>query len=99
MDLKVVKSNPKILLSHKNNLGIFNFKLAITVSKKVSKKSVIRNRIRRKLQEEFLKNFKKENNHVPYWLLVKLKGGNFYNNEKELLEEFKFLIVKTGLLK
>ena len=99
MDFKIVKSNPNILRSHKINSGLLNFKLAITVSKKVSKKSVIRNRIRRLLQETFLKNFNNSNNHVPYWVLVNLKGGNFCNYEDELLKEFQFLIIKSGLLK
>ena len=99
MDLKVAKSNPQILISHKNFSNLSNFRLAIAISKKVSKKSVVRNRIRRKLHESFLKNFKLENNHVPYWVLVNLIGGNFINAESELLKEFQFLISKTGLLK
>ena len=99
MDFKIVKSNPNILRSHKINNDLLNFKLAITVSKKVSKKSVIRNRIRRLLQETFLKNFNKSNNHVPYWVLVNLKGGNFYNDENELLMEFQSLIIRSGLFK
>jgi len=99
MDLRFVKSNPQILISHRNISGILNFKLAITISKKVSKKSVERNRIRRILQESFLKNFKKEYNHIPYWVLVNLKGGNSFNDEGQLLKEFHYLIIKTGLLK
>tara|TARA_B100000614_G_scaffold196073_1_gene177371 strand:+ start:93 stop:479 length:387 start_codon:yes stop_codon:yes gene_type:complete len=99
MDLKVVKSNPDILISHKNFSNLSNFRLAIAISKKVSKKSVVRNRIRRILHESFLKNFKEENNHIPYWVLVNLRGENFINAESELLKEFQFLISKTGLLK
>ncbi len=99
MDFKVAKSCPQILASHKNNLFINNFKLAITVSKKVSKKSVIRNKIKRLLHENFLKNFKRQDNHVPYWVLVNLKIGTFCNYEAELLEEFQNLFYKTGLLK
>ena len=99
MDFKIAKSCPKLLLSHKNNTSINNFKIAITVSKKVSKKSVVRNKIRRVLQENFLKNFKKEYNHIPYWVVVNLKGGTFYNYETELLKEFQTLFFKTGLLK
>tara|TARA_B100000927_G_scaffold234225_1_gene194623 strand:+ start:587 stop:973 length:387 start_codon:yes stop_codon:yes gene_type:complete len=99
MDLKVVKSKPEILISHKNFSKSLNFRLAIAISKKVSKKSVVRNRIRRKLHENFLKNFKEGNNHIPYWVLVNLKGGNFINTDRELLNEFQFLISKTGLLK
>jgi len=99
MDLKVVKSKPDILISHKISSELSNFRLAIAISKKVSKSSVVRNRIRRKLHENFLNNFKVENNHVPYWVLVNLKGGNFSNRESELVKEFQFLISKTGLMK
>ena len=99
MDLKVIKSKPEILISHRISSKLSNFRLAIAISKKVSKKSVIRNRIRRKFHETFLKNFKKENNHNPYWVLVNLKGGSFINGESELLKEFQLLISKIGLLK
>ena len=99
MDFKIVKSCPQILESHKNYDFTNNFKLAITISKKVSKKSVVRNKIRRMLQENFLKNFKKDYNRIPYWVLVNLKVGSFYNYETELLNEFQTLLFKTGLVK
>ena len=99
MDLRVARSCPVILMSHKNFSFTNNFKLAISVSKKVSKRSVVRNKIRRMLQEDFLKNFKKDYNHIPYWVLVNLKGGSFFNYETELLIEFQTLFFKTGLLK
>jgi len=99
MDFKVAKSSPNLLLTHKNYSYINNFKIAITVSKKVSKKSVIRNKIRRMLHEYFLKNFKKDYDHVPYWVLVNLKSGNFYDYETELLKEFQILLIKIGLIK
>ena len=99
MDFKIAKSAPQIFFSHKNFNFTNNFKLAITVSKKVSKKSVVRNKIRRMLQENFLKNFKEEHNHIPYWVIVNLKKGTFCNYETELLEEFQTLFFKIGLLK
>ena len=99
MDFKISKSCPQILISHKNHSFQNNFKLAITISKKVSKKSVIRNKIRRMLHECFLKNFKNDYNHIPYWVLVNLKNGNFYNYESELIKEFQTLLLKIGLLK
>jgi len=99
MDFRIAKSNPNILRSHKINNGLSNFKIAITVSKKVSKKSVVRNRIRRLLQETFLKEFNQDFNHIPYWVLVNLKCGDFCNNESKLLKEFQFLIIKSGLFK
>ena len=99
MDFRIAKTNSAVLRSHKITHGFSNFKIAITVSKKVSKKSVVRNRIRRLLQETFLKEFSKNYNHVPYWVLVNLRSGDFCNNENELLKEFQFLIIKSGLFK
>ena len=99
MDFKIAKSSPQILLSHNNFNFTNNFKLAITVSKKVSKKSVVRNKIRRMLQESLLKNFKEEYNHIPCWVIVNLKSGIFCNYETELLKEFQTLFFKTVLLK
>ena len=98
MTLKIAKSNPQILISHKKVERLNNFKIAIAISKKVSKKAVVRNKLRRLLQDGLLKNFSKENNHKPYWLLVNLKAGDFYNDKVKLLEEFQYLISKTGLL-
>ena len=99
MTFKIARSNPKILASHKSIYDLNNFKIAITISKKVSKKAVVRNKIRRVLQDCLLKNFTHEYNHKPYWLLVNLKSDNFYNNKIELLEEFQHLIFKSGLFK
>ena len=99
MTFKIAKSNPKILISHNNIHSLNNFKIAITISKKVSKKAVDRNKIRRILQAGLLKDFSKENNHKPYWLLVNLKASNFYNDKIKLLEEFEHLIFKSGLFK
>ena len=99
MSFKIARSNPKILISHKNIESLNNFKIAIAISKKVSKKAVERNKIRRILHDGLLKSLSKENNHKPYWLLVNLKAGNFYNDKINLLEEFQYLIFKSGLFK
>ena len=84
MTFKIARSNPKILISHKNTYSLDNFKIAITISKKVSKKAVVRNKIRRILHADLLKIFSQVNNHKPYWLLVNLKAGIFYNKIKLL---------------
>ena len=99
MTFKVARSNPEILLSHKLRNTSDNLKVAIAISKKVSKKAVERNKLRRILQDSLLKNFSQQNNHKPYWLLVNLKAGNFYNDKINLLEEFQHLIFKSGLFK
>ena len=99
MTFKIARSNPKILVSHNNIYSLNNFKIAIVISKKVSKKAVVRNKIRRILQDFLLKKFCQENNHKPYWLLVNLKPSGSYNDKIKLLEEFQHLVFKSGLLK
>ena len=99
MTFKVAKSNPEILFSHKFKNTSDNLRVAISVSKKVSKKAVVRNKLRRVLQEWLIKNNQKINNHKPHWLLVNLKIGDFYNHENKLLEEFQNLMFKSRLIK
>ena len=99
MTFKVARSNPEILLTHKLTNNLNKFRIAIAVSKKVSKKAVERNKLRRILQEWLLTNIKKINNHKPYWLLVNLKFGDFHNDKKRLLEEFQNLMFKSNLIK
>jgi len=99
MTFKVASSNSDILLTHKISDTSNKFRVAIAISKKVSKKAVERNKLRRILQEWILTNIKKINNHKPYWLLVNLKIGDFYNDENKLLEEFQNLMFKSQLIK
>ncbi len=99
MTFKVARSNPAILLTHNFTNTSKNFRVAITISKKVSKKAVERNKLRRILQEWLLTNIPKINNHKPYWLLVNLKFGDFCNDRNRLLEEFQNLMFKSSLIK
>ena len=99
MTFKLARSNPKILLSHNYKNTPDNLKVAIAISKKVSKKAVERNKIRRLLQNWLLTNIQKINNHKPYWLLVNLKFGDFCNDKSRLLEEFQNLMFKSHLIK
>ena len=99
MTFKVARANKSILLSHKLINTNDNLRIAIAISKKVSKKAVDRNKIRRLLQDWLLTNIKKINNHKPYWLLVNLKYGDFYNDKNKLLEEFQNLMFKSRLIK
>ena len=99
MTFKVVRSNPEILLTHKVTNTSNKFRVAIAISKKVSKKAVERNKLRRILQDWLIKNIQNINNHKPYWLLVNLKFGDFYNDKNKLLEEFQNLMFKSNLIK
>ena len=99
MSFKVATSNPEILSKHNLTNTTNNFRIAISISKKVSKKAVERNKIRRILQEWLLTNIQKINSHKPYWLLVNLKFGDFCNDKDRLLEEFQNLMYKAQLIK
>ena len=99
MNFKLARAKPEILRSHKILSNINDFKIAISVSKKVSKKAVERNKIRRMLHQFLLNNFNRTNNHKPYWLLVNLNVGDFYNDKDKLLKEFQYLMFKSGLTK
>ncbi len=99
MTFKVASSNTDILLTHKLSNTSNKLRVAIAISKKVSKKAVERNKLRRILQEWLLTNIQKINNHKPYWLLVNLKIGNFCNDKSRLLEEFQNLMFKSRLIK
>ena len=98
MTFKVARSNPEVLSSHKLKNTSNNLRVAISISKKVSKKAVERNKIRSIFQEWLLTNIQK-NNHKPYWLLVNVRSDNFCNDKKALLEEFQNLMFKSNLIK
>ena len=99
MTFKVARSKPELLESHGFKNGSNNLRIAIAISKKVAKKAVDRNKIRRVLQEWLVINISKINNHKPYWLLVNLKVGDFCNDKNKLLEEFQNLMFKSRLIK
>ena len=98
MSFKVARSNPAILLTHKFKSTSNNFRVAIAISKKVSKKAVERNKLRRIFQEWLSRNIQLEDNHKPYWLIVNLKTGASFNERIKLLEEFRNLMFKSGLI-
>ena len=99
MTFKVARSNPAILLTHKLTNTSNKFRVAIAISKKVSKKAVERNKLRRILQEWLIKNIQIINNHKPYWLLVNLRIGDFCYDKRRLLEDFQNLMFKSRLIK
>jgi ribonuclease P protein component len=76
----------------KNNLGVNRF--AFIVSKKVSLKAVVRNKIRRRLSES-VKEFKNKLDGLDlvFIALPKITSKNF----SEINEEVKLLLDKAGL--
>ena len=72
-----------------------DLRLAVVVSKKVSKRAVMRNRLRRLLHQAFMKD-------VPHlrrghWLLLSLKPGAAQRSEDQLLQEWSAVLQRSGL--
>jgi len=65
MTFKLARSNPKILSSHKLTNKSNKVRVAFAISKKVSKKAVERNKLRRILQEWLVTNSQRSKNHKP----------------------------------
>lgn len=76
-------------------VGQEDLRFAVVVSKKVSKRAVRRNRLRRLLHHAFMKD-------VPHlrrghWLLLSLKPGAAQRSEDQLLQEWSDLLGRSGL--
>jgi len=75
--------------------GQDDLRFAVVVSKKVSKRAVRRNRLRRLLHHAFMKD-------VPHlrrghWLLLSLQPGAAQRSEDQLLQEWSDLLRRSGL--
>lgn len=70
-------------------------RFAVVVSKKVSKRAVVRNRLRRRLHHAFIK----EVPHLKrgHWLLLSLKPAATHHSEDQLLQEWNDLLQQSGL--
>ena len=87
------------VLRHMANLRRNNFRLTIIVSKKIDKRAVIRNRIRRRLYELFRTHLSKNNLKADLALIVlsrDLAEKPFHQLQKDFEPVFKTLASKYG---
>ena len=99
MVLRVVLSKAR-LLKDKNHKRIDSpLRLAISISHKVSKKAVTRNKIRRIMHEHFRISIHKLVANQKNWALVSLKPSSSDKSFEFLLKEFDRLLFKAGLLR
>tara|TARA_B100000700_G_C14470015_1_gene590239 strand:- start:153 stop:536 length:384 start_codon:yes stop_codon:yes gene_type:complete len=98
MSLKVAKAKPNLLRPAKKVNGNKSLRCAIAISNKVSKKAVIRNRLRRKLQKHLeLKLL--ESKHLSHnWVLISLKPRSSEEAIQALTTECDRLFNKAGLV-
>lgn len=85
---KNIKSNLFILKVLPNNFGISRF--AFVISQKVSKKAVVRNKIRRRLSKVIEKKIKeiKPGIDIVFIVLKAIETNSFLEIEKEVIDIF-----------
>ena len=94
--LRVAKAKPKLL---KNKIEKVNtLKCAVSISHKVSKKAITRNKMRRTLHDYLSKKLLKANYRSWDWALFSLKPGCSNEDSLKLIKECDKLLLKSGLL-
>ena len=99
MVLRVTKGNTKLLTNGLKSEFKPSIKCAISISNKVSKKSVIRNKLRRLFHQHLsyrLSNIK-TNNEI--WAFFSLKPSSMQSSDSNLLKECDKLLNKAGITK
>jgi len=99
MVLRVTNANTKLQVKGINSKISPSIKCAISISNKVSKKSVTRNKLRRLFHHHLsyrLSNMK-PNNEV--WAFISLKPSCMKNSNSNLLKECDKLLIKAGITK
>ena len=71
-------------------------RVAVVISSKVSKRAVVRNRLRRRLHDHLRTRLEQAPEHAQLWLLVSLKPGAA-TEDHDLLEECDRLLEQAGL--
>lgn len=71
-------------------------RVAVVISSKVSKRAVVRNRLRRRLHAHLRSRFEQAPEHGAIWLLLSLKPG-VAPESHALLEECDRLLKQAGL--
>ena len=97
MMLKLVKANKHIIKGKGKSLDhSHSCKCAISISNKVSKRAVVRNRLRRLLHEHLRKKLFGKSNFIDYWALISLNTNCLNSDSKDLIEECDNLFLKAG---
>ncbi len=100
MLLKVAAENKSSLRFSKENSSNDVCKFAVAISNKVSKKAVIRNKLRRIIHSHLTKKLSKATFNQGKWALISLKPTKIpFQETKELILECDRLLKNAGLVK
>ncbi len=97
MVLRVTKANKKLQPKRINSQRSCSIKCAISISNKVSKKSVTRNKLRRLFHHHLTKRLSKISIDQEIWAFISLKPDCMKNSTDSLLMECDKLIIRAGL--
>ncbi len=99
MVLRVINPNTKLHLTGNNSQTKPSVKCAISISNKVSKKSVTRNKLRRLFHHHLSYRLSKMIIEKEVWAFISLKPSCMKNSNSNLLKECDKLLIKAGLTK
>ncbi len=97
MVLKVATGKPHLLRPFNSIKKSDSCRCAISISCKVSKKAVIRNRLRRLLHDHLRQRLSSKKEHSNKWALFSLKQSSALKEGMPLLKECDQLLKKAGL--
>ena len=96
MTLKVSRSNPNLINDDIPQSFYESCRCAISISNKVSKKAVIRNRLRRLIHSHLRERLFKKSKYITRWALLSLKPRCLEKEPRLLLEECDKLLTEAG---
>ena len=99
MVLRVTNANTKLQAKAINPKIKPPIKCAISISNKVSKKSVTRNKLRRLFHQHLSYRLSKIDSKEEMWAFISLKPSCMKNTESNLLKECDKLLIKAGITK
>ena len=99
MVLRVTNAKTKHQVKGNNSKTRSSIKCAISISNKVSKKAVTRNKLRRLFHQHLSLRFSKMVNDEEIWAFISLKPSCMKNPNSTLLKECDKLFTKAGITK
>ena len=99
MVLRVTDANKKLQVKGKQSKTRPSIKCAISISNKVSKKSVTRNKLRRLFHHHLSLRLSNMSFDNEIWAFISLKPSSMKNSDSTLLKECDKLLTKAGITK
>ncbi len=98
MILRVVKARSYLLNSSCKKSLDKACRCGLTISGKVSKKAVVRNRLRRVFHEHLRVRLEDSSQHSDKWILLSLKPNSMTQQPSQLLKECDILLERAGFI-